>query len=75
MQTVRITIRLPKICIDQIDLFLKTGDYLNRSEVIRHAISEFLGNHADHLIEKNKKLREVSKYGQYAEALEPYMTK
>ncbi|MBU0496410.1 MAG: ribbon-helix-helix domain-containing protein [Candidatus Thermoplasmatota archaeon] len=75
MQTVRITIRLPKICIDQIDLFLKSGDFLTRSEVIRHALNEYLNNHAGRIIEKNRKLEEVSKLGNYVEAMEPYMTK
>ncbi|MCK4416293.1 MAG: ribbon-helix-helix protein, CopG family, partial [Thermoplasmatales archaeon] len=42
METNRVTIRLPQICLQQIDLFIKAGEFLTRSEAIRQAVNEYI---------------------------------
>ena len=64
-----------KIYLKQIDLFIKTGEFLTRSEVIRHAVNEYISNHAGRIIEKADKLKKVQELGAAVEALEPYMKK
>ena len=75
METDRITIRLPKIYLQQIDLFIRSGEYLTRSEIIRHAVNEFINSHASRIIEKADKLKKVQELGAAVEAMEPYMRK
>ena len=75
METDRITIRLPKIYLQQIDLFIRSGEFLTRSEVIRHAVNEFINNHAGRIIEKADKLKKVQQLGNAVETMEPYMKK
>ncbi|MFW6120010.1 MAG: ribbon-helix-helix domain-containing protein [Petrotogales bacterium] len=75
METDRITIRLPKIYLNQIDLFIKAGEFMTRSEVIRHAVNEYISNHAGRIIEKADKLKKVQELGAAVEAIEPYVKK
>jgi len=41
----RITVRIPEKYLEEIDNFLETGKYSSRSEVIRHAIWEYVKNY------------------------------
>jgi metal-responsive CopG/Arc/MetJ family transcriptional regulator len=75
MKTDRITIRLPRIYLQQIDIFIKAGDCMTRSEVIRRAIDEYVNNHANRILQKNKILRKVQELGAAVEALESYTEK
>jgi Arc/MetJ-type ribon-helix-helix transcriptional regulator len=75
METDRITIRLPKIYLRQIDLFLRAGEFTTRSEFIRHAVNEFIKNYANRIIEKADRLKKVQELEAAVETLEPYMKK
>ena len=75
METDRITIRLPQIYLRQIDLFVRAGEFSTRSEVIRHAVNEFITNYAGRIIEKADKLKKVQELEAAVEAIEPYMKK
>jgi Arc/MetJ-type ribon-helix-helix transcriptional regulator len=75
MDTDRITIRLPKIYLRQIDLFLRAGEFTTRSEFIRHAVNEYIKNYANRIIEKADRLKKVQELESAVEALEPYMEK
>ncbi|MCS4541282.1 MAG: ribbon-helix-helix domain-containing protein [Euryarchaeota archaeon] len=41
----RITIRLPRRQVEQIDLLVQDGEYTSKSEAIRQAIRELLTRH------------------------------
>ncbi|HDM25292.1 hypothetical protein B6U70_00450 [Euryarchaeota archaeon ex4484_162] len=71
----RITVRLPKNDLHAIDLFIRAGEFSTRSEVIRRAVSEFIRNYADQVIEKADKLQKVQKLEAAVEAIEPYLEK
>jgi metal-responsive CopG/Arc/MetJ family transcriptional regulator len=75
METDRITIRLPQIYLRQIDLFISAGDFMTRSEMIRHAVNEYITNHASRIIEKADKIKKVQELGAAIEAIEPYVKK
>jgi len=75
MDTERVTLRLPKIYLQQIDLLLSTGDFMTRSEVIRHAISEYIENHSSRMIEKANKLREMQQIAATNITTEEYLKK
>lgn len=75
MENDRITIRLPQIYLRQIDLFIRAGEFNTRSEVIRHAVNEFISSYSNRLIEKADKLKKVQELEAAVEALEPYMKK
>ena len=55
METQRVTIRLPQHDIHSIDLFVRAGEFATRSEVIRHAVNDFIKNYANNIIEKAKR--------------------
>ena len=75
MENDRITIRLPRICLRQIDLFIRAGEFSTRSEVIRHAVNEYISSYAGRVIEKADELKKVQELEAAVEAIEPYMKK
>lgn len=75
MEKNRITIRLPQHDLHSIDLFIRAGEFSSRSEVIRHAVNEFIQNYANKVIEKAEKIRKVQQLENAVEAIEPYMKK
>lgn len=75
METQRITIRLPQHDIRSIDLFVRAGEFSTRSEVIRHAVNDFIKNYANNIIEKAEKIKKVQELELAVESIEPYMKK
>ena len=75
MEKDRITVRLPRLSLHQIDLFIRAGEFSSRSEVIRHAVNEFIKNYANTVIEKAEKMKKVQELELAVEAIEPYMKK
>lgn len=75
MDTQRITIRLPQQYISSIDLFIRAGEFATRSEVIRHAVNDFIKNYANNVIEKAEKIKKVQELELAFQSLEPYMKK
>jgi Arc/MetJ-type ribon-helix-helix transcriptional regulator len=75
MDTQRITIRLPQRNIHSIDLFVRSGEFATRSEVIRHAVNDFIKNYAQNIIEKADKIKKVQELELAVESIEPYMKK
>jgi len=75
METQRITIRLPQQYIYSIDLFVTAGEFATRSEVIRHAVNEFIKNYANSIIDKAEKIKKVQELKETFESIEPYMKK
>ena len=75
METQRMTIRLPKRHINSIDMFIRAGEYATRSEVIRHAINDFIKRHADSIIEEADKIKKVQESNFELESIEPYTKK
>ena len=75
MEKDRITIRLPRPSLYQIDLFVRAGEFSSRSEVIRHAVNEYITNYASRIIEKADKIKKVQELEAAVEAIEPYMKK
>ncbi|MEF8847897.1 MAG: ribbon-helix-helix domain-containing protein [Candidatus Thermoplasmatota archaeon] len=75
MKKQRITIRLTKQDIHSLDLFVRAGEFATRSEVIRRAISEFIKNYADEIVERANKIKKVQEMEIALESMEPYMEK
>jgi Arc/MetJ-type ribon-helix-helix transcriptional regulator len=75
METDRITIRLPRIYLRQMDLFIRVGEFSTRSEVIRHAVKEYITNQSDRITQRTDKLKKVQELEAAIEAIEPYMRK
>jgi Arc/MetJ-type ribon-helix-helix transcriptional regulator len=75
MDRQRITIRLPQHNIHSIDLFVRSGEFATRSEVIRHAVNDFIKNYAQNIIEKADKIKKVQELELAVESIEPYMKK
>jgi len=75
METQRLTIRLPQKNIHSIDLFVRSGEFATRSEVIRHAVNDFITNYASSIIEKAEKIKKVQELEHTLESIEPYMKK
>ena len=75
METQRLTIRLPKQNIQSIDLFVKSGEFATRSEVIRHAVNDFIRNYANSIIDKADKIKKVQELELAVESIEPYIKK
>ena len=75
METQRLTIRLPQQYVTSIDLFVRAGEFATRSEVIRHAVNDFIKKYADNLIEQADKIKKVQELELAVESIEPYMKK
>jgi len=57
------------------DLFIRVGEFSTRSEVIRHAVKEYITNQSDRIAERAEKLKKVQELEAVVEAIEPYMKK
>jgi Arc/MetJ-type ribon-helix-helix transcriptional regulator len=75
METQRITVRLPQRDLYSIDLFIRAGEFSSRSEVIRHAVNDFIKEYAQQVIEKAEKIKRVQELEMAVESIEPYMKK
>jgi len=75
MDTQRLTIRLPQQYITSIDIFVKAGEFATRSEVIRHAVNEFIKKYAESIIDKAEKIKKVQELEFAFESTKPYMKK
>ncbi len=71
----RITIRLPTTLINHIDLFIRAGEFMTRSEVIRHAVNDYINKHAESILEKAEKIKKVQELKTAIDAIEPYIKK
>ncbi|MCK5343012.1 MAG: ribbon-helix-helix protein, CopG family [Candidatus Heimdallarchaeota archaeon] len=75
METQRITVRLPQRDLYSIDLFIRAGEFSSRSEVIRHAVNDFIKEYAQEVIDKAEKIKRVQELEMAVESIEPYMKK
>jgi len=75
METQRLTIRLPQHNVHSIDLFVRSGEFATRSEVIRHAVNDFIRNYANSIIDKADKIKKVQELELAVESIEPYIKK
>jgi Arc/MetJ-type ribon-helix-helix transcriptional regulator len=75
MENGRITIRLPQIDLRQIDVFIRLGEFSTRSEVVRHAVKEYIENHTTRILAKVDKFKKIQELEAAAAAIEPYMKK
>jgi Arc/MetJ-type ribon-helix-helix transcriptional regulator len=75
MENDRITIRLPQIDLRQIDLLIRLGEFSTRSEVVRHAVKEFIGNQTTRILDNQTKIKKIQELEAAAAAIEPYMKK
>jgi len=75
MDTQRITVRLPQRDLHSIDLFIRAGEFSSRSEVIRHAVNDFIKGYAQEVIDKAEKIKKVQELEMAVESIEPYMKK
>jgi Arc/MetJ-type ribon-helix-helix transcriptional regulator len=75
MDNDRITLRLPDIYLRQIDLFIRAGEFSTRSEVIRHAVNDFIKNKAAEILAKADNIKKVQELEAAVEAMAPYTKK
>ena len=54
----RVTVRIPTYLVKEIDKLVKEEEFFNRSEVMRHAIHDYLINNLDKLEKAVEKLKE-----------------
>ena len=70
MENHRITIRLPLPDVRSIDLFIRAGEFSSRSEVIRHAVKDFVKSYTKQILEKADKTRKLQELEMAVEAME-----
>ena len=75
MDNQRITIRLPRRSISTMDMFIRAGEFATRSELIRHAVNDFIKKYTDEVIESADKIKKVQELEQALQSIEPYMKK
>ena len=75
MENDRITIRLPQIDLRQIDVFIRLGEFSTRSEVVRHAVKEYIETHATRILAKADKFKQIQEMEAAVAKMEPYMKK
>lgn len=62
VETERVTLRLPVSDLQALDMFIQAGEYMNRSDVIRQAIKDFVSRRAPEVkqnLESKKTLMET----------------
>jgi Arc/MetJ-type ribon-helix-helix transcriptional regulator len=75
MEKTRVTVRLPLHDLQIIDLFIRVGGFATRSEVIRHAVNEFIEKYSDKVAKKAKKIKKVQEIEATISKLESYLKK
>ncbi len=75
MHTERITIRLPSRDLQSLDTLIKMGEFSSRSEIIRHAVRDFLKRRIPEFLEIAEKLKQFQQFNQEMESIEEYMKK
>ena len=75
MDNIRITVRLPEHQIKTIDLFIRMGEFTTRSEVIRHALNDFIERYSDKITAKVEKIKKVQELEAAVSAIESYVKK
>jgi len=75
MENDRITIRLPQIDRRQIDVLIRLGAFTTRSEVVRHAVKEYLENHTTRILAKAEQFKKIQELEAAADLIAPYMKK
>ena len=75
MDNERITVRLPKRDIAAIDAFIDLGEFATRSEVIRHAVRDYLRKSTSDILESAQKIKEIQKMQQEIKSVESYLQK
>lgn len=75
MHTERITIRLPSRDLQSLDTLIKMGEFSSRSEIIRHAVRDFLKRRIPEFLEVAEKLKQFQQFNQEMESIEEYMKK
>ena len=75
MDNERITVRLPSRDLYSLDLFIKLGEFSSRSEVIRHAVHDFVKQRISEIVESAEKLKQFQQLNQEIDNLEQYMKK
>jgi len=59
MVDTRLTLRLSTQDIQIMDMFLRSGEFSNRSEFIRRAIREYQQNHMEEIIKKAEAVKKL----------------
>ena len=75
METVRVTVRLPLHLVNAIDSLTQIGAYTTRSEVVRHALVDFIDKHSDEIREMVEKIKRVQEIKAAVSAVEEYAKK
>jgi Arc/MetJ-type ribon-helix-helix transcriptional regulator len=75
MDNERITVRLPKRDISAIDAFIDLGEFATRSEVIRHAVRDYLRKSTSDILESAQKIKEMQQLQQEIKSIESYLQK
>ncbi|NHN42203.1 type II toxin-antitoxin system ParD family antitoxin [Halorubellus sp. JP-L1] len=55
----RVTLRIPKQQIDEVEQMVETGEFPNRSEAIRSAVREMLNEQSDRADKNNRSWAKV----------------
>ena len=75
-QSERVTIRLPKPVIDNVDAMVSLGQYATRTEVVRAALRMFFeqeGSKATKVIESEKGMQELKQLAAQMQAMQTKM--
>ena len=75
MDNERITVRLPKRDLASIDAFIDLGEYTTRSEVIRHAVRDFLRKSTSEILESANQIKQVQQLQQEVKSINSYLQK
>jgi len=54
---------------------IRLGEFSTRSEVVRHAVKEYIDNHTTRILAKADKFKKIQELEAAAAAIEPYMKK
>lgn len=72
VETERVTLRLPVADLQDLDMLIQAGAFMNRSDAIRAAIKDFVANRADSIkksMDARKTLMETVSQGQQLQQL------
>ncbi len=75
MENERITVRLPKRDLLSIDAFIELGEFASRSEVIRHAVRDYLRKRSSEILESANQIKQVQQLQQELKSIESYLKK
>jgi len=75
MNSERLTVRLPKLQIQTMDMLIQWGQFSTRSEIIRLAVRDFINEQSENVADHIKKMQRLEELKESLDYLDEFKEK